>query len=80
MAQTEFRGATELEIESEFLRWRAQYIVYEVVRHPIERVPRRVQDLSEPPMALSDAFFQIVEYQSRSSSLLPDIFAYAWPG
>jgi hypothetical protein len=66
----EFRGKTELDIEAQFSRWQQANagLVFNVKRHPIERLPPPVQrpGFEHRPVKIADAFLMLIEYETKT--------------
>jgi hypothetical protein len=65
----EFRGKTEWDIESQFSRWQQANagLVFNIKRHPIERLPLPVQrpGFEHRPVKTANALSMLIEYETR---------------
>jgi hypothetical protein len=65
----QFRGKTELDIEAQFSRWQQANagLVFNVKRHPVERLPPPVQrpGFEHWPVKIAGTFSMRVEYETK---------------
>jgi hypothetical protein len=65
MAQQEFRGKTQSEVNQEFLRWLQNNEAFNVKRYPIKRIPL---DLAHYSLEIQEAYSMLVEFETGAPS------------
>lgn len=70
MAQQEFRGKTQSDIDQEFLRWLQNSQAVHVKRYPIRRVPLELHpiDLAHSSLEVPAVYSMVVEYETGAPS------------